>query len=199
MNEFLHYQGTSYQKMEQLFLQYLDKEQVIDFLQLFCEHNPSMFDEDETYQQNTGDVNTESYNKLVSTTTYFVNVKKITLLLFSLICEAGFQSLLHGKPVTGEVVSIVPALAELKNSLVKLQEDNGEFCIATECSRKNSAIRNYSDFRKPHNECCNNHFQCRFNDDGICRMSESDFIKAVEKMEQYNVLIRKDDLLKVQF
>lgn len=199
MNKYLCYHGTSYEEMEKLFLQYIDQEQIVEFLEFLDAHNSSLLDEDELYKQETNEITTKGYNKLIPTTTYFVNVKEITLLIFSIICEAGLQSWLYEKSITSNEFPILPTLTELKKSLIKLQEENGEFCIVMECSRKNSAIKDFSNFQKPRNECFNNHFDCKFNVNGICKMSESYFNKAVEKMEQCNILIRRDDILKVQF
>ncbi len=197
MNEYVEYQGDSYDEIEQLLLLYFKNDQIIDFLEL-CSNENTILDSDEIYSQTTKRVENSGYNKIIPTTTYSLKIKKSTLLLVGIFFETLVQSHLHGTSMDSIGVPIIPSLIELKNCFYKLSEENGEFCVAIECSKKGSRIRAFSNFN-PNNECFNNHFHCTFNSSGICTMNNSIFDKIISKLIDNKVIIQKDNFYKISF
>lgn len=197
MNEYVEYQGDSYDEMEQLLLLYFNNNQIIDFLEL-CSNKNTFLDSDELYFQTTESVEISGYNKIIPTTTYSLKIRKSTLLVVGIFFETLIQSHLHGTSMASIGVPIIPSLIELKNCLYKLSEENGEFCIAIECSKKGSGIKAFCNL-KPNSECFNNHFHCKFNSSGICTMNQSNFDEIISKLIDKKVIIQKDNLYKINF
>lgn len=197
MCKYVKYNGTSYEKLEEQLICYLEKERITDFLNM-CETYKEIFDEEEMFAVNVEKNESNSYRKIIPLTHYFINIKRSTILFISILLEAGIQGIMH-KASPMDNLPIIPTLVELKKCFCQLDEESGEFCVVLECSKRHLSVSKFENFTNYNNECFNNNLRCRFNRDGICKLEKLEFDSIIKKLVEKKIIDIKDNMYKTNF
>lgn len=114
---------------------------------------------------------------MIATNEYYINLKYSTIIILALILDIeltkGFASVLLG------------FLGMANATFVKISEYNGEKCIIKETINQKGKIGNESILAKYHGECCNNQYNCKYQNTDRCKCKKNDIINI------YNSLCEK--------
>ena len=170
---------------------YVNEELVIDFLDLLTTL-PQILGPDEYFKSSTEEeIPDIGYQKLVPHMTYSLNIKRTTLQSIILLMQAGFNSFIKNDHILQEI-DFALLIKSIKDNFCHLSDENGEYCIAYECSKNNISVDGYSNFKTGHNECCRNDLPCKYNDQGQCTLSEVRYNRIIQQLIDNRIIEIKD-------
>ncbi|MCH5163581.1 MAG: hypothetical protein J1F36_01040 [Clostridiales bacterium] len=127
---------------------------------------------------------TPSYN-------YYISVKFTTIFIIATIFDITLTK--------GFVSSATSFLGIQKQGIVKLDENNGEKCIAKQTALTKNKIGTQDILSENNGQCCNKNFKCQFNIEGICHCDNSNIITIYENLTQKGVFKKHENKYKFNF
>lgn len=142
---------------------------------------------DEIFQMNR--IPAESNERLLSLMimeyNYYINIRASTIFLLSTLIDS---------QVHLPVVSLCMAIKGMKRLVEHIEEDSGMKCILLEILRQADKKGKDNLLEGFKGECCNNHLECRFQNDGQCRCTAKDTVCIMEKLKDIGILKKKGEV-----
>lgn len=115
---------------------------------------------------------------------YYISIKKSTMYLVLW---------LMGKLTDKNFFTAASALGCFKGGAVikRIKEEYGEKCILMEMVRNRKKGADIYILDKYHGECCNNHYNCRYNKNGLCVCSIESVVEICQKFVEEGILIKR--------
>lgn len=154
----------------------------------YIENHPDILDEEECFTRKA--VITEeddSMNLLLHGSGYYLNVRKITIVLLAAILDYYLTN--------GMASACLTVLGTELQAVTKLKEE--KLCLVKEMLREYQKLYDEFDLCRYQYECVNNDIQCRFNIDGICTLKKETITTVLEKLEKVGVIEKVCEKYKV--
>lgn len=119
---------------------------------------------------------------------YYISIKRTTLFLITLYLKYKFPCL----NVAADILGFLE-LFNLKGSCVKLDEKQGYLCIMMELARRRKHGAKKDMLNEYKSECCNNHLDCVYNENGKCNCNDSFVEKVCEYFLSCRIVVKKGD------
>lgn len=114
---------------------------------------------------------------------YYVRLKKVTILFVAII--------LNLKISKGISWSTIGLSEKFLKAFINLSEETGEKCIVKELACKKKACDSIQILDNGE-ECINNHFNCTYNQEGACRLTNEKIIELCEGLAEKEVFDKVD-------
>lgn len=117
---------------------------------------------------------------------FYISLKKSTIflmLLYATINVPGFE--------IAKTVADFWGVSEAKRGFFKLDAQQGYLCIMLEVARHRRNGAGKTMLKSFYGECCNNHINCKYNENGLCNCDESIVEKICEELTQQGIIKKK--------
>lgn len=126
------------------------------------------------------EINPDVMELLIPETNYNINLKVATILIIAALFDVNITK--------GIASYFLGAFGFSNRAIVKLNEKEGEKCIVLEMLRAKS--RTVDQFVLPpiNGECFNNHLDCKYRTDGLCKIKRTDVIRTLDNLCDKNII-----------
>lgn len=152
-----------------------NKDDINTFLE-YIYKNKNVLSSDEVYEIKTKfpSFGARMMGFMIAENEYYINLKYSTIIILALILDIeftkGFASVLLG------------FLGITDTTFVKISEYNGEKCIIKETINQKEKIGNEKILEKYHGECCNNQYNCKYQDTDKCKCCKTDIMNIYNSL-----------------
>lgn len=155
----------------------------------YIESHSDILDENESLIRKDTITNEEddAMNLFLSGSGYYLNVKKITIVLLATIFDC---YLTKGMVSAGLTLSGIELQA-----IMKLKEE--KLCLVKEMLLEHQKLYNESDLSRYELECINNDIQCHFNNSGICMLTKEQIATVLDDLFKKDVIEKIGNKYKV--
>lgn len=146
----------------------------------YIERHPDILDEEEslTREISEPDEKENSMNLLLPGMEYYLNVKRITIILIATVLDCY---------LTNGMVSIgLTMLGTELQAIIKLKDE--KLCLVKEMLREHQKLYDVSDLSRYKLDCINNDIKCHFNNCGICRLKNEQVTTALDNLSDKGVI-----------
>lgn len=186
MDEYIEKSGSRREVIEEIMKLYALNEKDSMMCLEFLEHHCDILSEDELLQCcNTGEYTIDGVSEFVSEDgEVYLSVKKVTIFLAAILLGVKM-------PAIGVVLETVKyfGICKIDNGFVRIKEGE-QRCLLLELAMSGKHGIEKRVLRKYKSECCNNHVECRFRNDGICSCSEKNVEEICDKFVELGVAKR---------
>lgn len=153
----------------------------------YIQKHPDLLDDDETFTQSFTKNKDESFNLLFHESGYYLNIKRITIVLLSTILDYF---------ITKGMANIALAVSGVElRGITKLKEE--KLCIVTEMLRKPRKTHDENSLFRYNLECVNNDIKCHYNKSGICTLEKEKLINSLDFLFDNGVVKKEGNSFKV--
>lgn len=117
---------------------------------------------------------------------FYISLKKSTIFLAILYVTINIPDFEIAKAVAD-----FGGVSVAKRGFFKLDAQQGYLCIMLELARHRRKGMGKTMLKSFHGECCNNHINCRYNENGLCNCNESIVEKICEELTQQGIIKKK--------
>lgn len=188
MNEYVEAEGTKSAVEEAMMQAFcLDKETSAQCLDFIRNHLEILSDEEIFQYSKLEEYEIDGLSEFVSEEgEYYISIKKSTIFLVSLFLDntvPGFSEL--------KDVGTFFGLFSLKGSYAKLDTYEGYLCIMMELARNRRRGADKNLIKKFKGECCNNHLDCKYKENGMCKCGEERVEAICEELWKQGVVKKR--------
>lgn len=122
---------------------------------------------------------------------YNINLKALSLVAVALLLDIK----LH----IGIVSSALAIIGVNGQAIVKVSVEDAEKCLIREAILRNPHIIDEGIFKGTNGECVHNNYNCKYKEEGLCRISESDIVEVLDGLSQKNVFTKIRNQYKYNF
>ncbi len=109
---------------------------------------------------------------------YYVRLKKVTILFVAIILNLKIS-----KNISWSTIGLSE---KFLNAFINLSEETGEKCIVKELACKKK-VCDSAQILDNGGECINNHFNCPYNEEGACRLTNEKILELCEGLAEKEV------------
>lgn len=117
---------------------------------------------------------------------FYISLKKSTIFLAVLYVETKIP----GFTIAKEMINFL-GVSEVKRGFWKLDVQQGYLCIMLELARHRRCGVEKAMLNLFNGECCNNHLNCKYNENGSCNCDESTVEKICEELTKQRIIKKK--------
>lgn len=188
MDEYVESDGSRDKIVEEIMAACsLDKE-TAELSLNFIKDNQEILSSDEFFQYcQPEEYEVDGVSEFVSERgSFYISLKKSTILLVILYISAQMPGV-----TIAEAIADFWGVSEVKKGFLKLDARQGYLCIMLELARHRRNGVGKTMLRPFQGECCNNHINCNYNENGLCNCDDSNVEKICEELMRQGIIKKK--------
>lgn len=122
---------------------------------------------------------------------YNINLKALSLAEIALLFDIRLD--------IGIVSSVLAIIGGNGQAIVKVSVEDAEKCLIREAILRKPHIIDKEVFAGTNSECVHNNYNCKYKEDGVCKISERDIVEVLDGLSQKNVFTKIRNQYKYNF